>query len=67
MGFYVDISWESRCYIEINVWAGFDKILLVFEVHFHPRVKGMTVKDFGAIYSKTHVHYYSRRATRCGS
>ena len=23
MGFYVDISWESRCNIEINVWAHF--------------------------------------------
>ena len=32
MGFYADISWESRCKIEINVWPQFYKILLVFEV-----------------------------------
>ena len=28
MGFYVDISWESRCNIEIKVWAHFYKILV---------------------------------------
>ena len=39
MGFYADISWESRCNIEINVWAHFYKILLVFEVSYQPRVK----------------------------
>ena len=31
-GFYADISWKSRCHIEINVWPHFWKILLVFEV-----------------------------------
>ena len=41
MGFYADISWESRWNIEINVWAQFYKILLVFEVSYQPRVKGM--------------------------
>ena len=30
MGFYVDISWESRCNIEINVWAHFDINLVTF-------------------------------------
>jgi hypothetical protein len=30
MGFYEDISWESRCNIEINVWVYFYKLLLVF-------------------------------------
>ena len=43
MGFYADISWESRCNIEINVWAHFYKILLVFEVPYQPQVKGMTL------------------------
>ena len=23
VGFYVDISWESRCNIEVNIWAHF--------------------------------------------
>ena len=32
MGFYADISWESECNIEINVWAHFYKISLVFKV-----------------------------------
>ena len=45
MGFYADISWESRCNIEINVWAHFYKILLVFEVPYWPRVKGMPGKS----------------------
>ena len=40
----LDISWESRCNIEINVWAHFYKILLVFEVSYPPWVKGMPVK-----------------------
>ena len=31
---YADISWESRCNIEINIWAHFYKILLVFEVPY---------------------------------
>ena len=45
MGVYVDISWESRCNIEINVWAHFYKILLVFEVPYRPQVKGMPGKS----------------------
>ena len=40
MGFYTDISCESRCNIEINVWAHFYKILLVFEVPYQPWVIG---------------------------
>ena len=45
MGFYADISWESRCNIEINVWAHFYKLLLVFEVPYWPRVKWMPGKS----------------------
>ena len=45
MGFYTDISWESRCNIEINVWAHFYKILLVSEVPYQPGVKGMPGKS----------------------
>ena len=45
LGFYTDISWESRCNIEINIWAHFYKILLVFEVPYRPRVKGMPEKS----------------------
>ena len=41
MGFYADISWESRFSIEINVWMLHYKILLVFEVPYQPRVKEM--------------------------
>ena len=41
MGFYADISWESRCSIKINVRAHFYKILLVFEAPYQPRDKGM--------------------------
>ena len=44
MVLYADISWESRCNIEINVWAHFHKILLVFEVPYQPWVKGMPGK-----------------------
>ena len=36
MGFYTDISWDSRCNIDINVWAHIYKILLVFEVPWRP-------------------------------
>ena len=32
MGFYADISWESRCNIKINVLAHYHKILKLFEV-----------------------------------
>ena len=39
MGFYTDIPWESRCNIEINVWAHFYKILLVFEVPYQPYLR----------------------------
>ena len=45
MGFYTDISWESRCYIEINIWAQFYKILLLFEVPYWPGVKAMPGKS----------------------
>ena len=44
MGFYADISWKSRCNIEINVWVHFYKILLVCEVPYRPRVKWMPGK-----------------------
>ena len=42
MGFYVDISWESRCYSEIKVWGHLCQILVVFEVPARPQVKGMS-------------------------
>ena len=45
MGFYADISRESRCNIEINVWAYFYKFLLVFEVPYRPQNKGMPGKS----------------------
>ena len=45
MGFYADISWESRCNTGINVWDSFYKILLVFEVPYQSRVKGMPVQS----------------------
>ena len=45
MGVNADISWESRCSIEINVWAHFYKILLVFKVPYWPWVKGKTGKS----------------------
>ena len=40
MGFYADISWESRCSSEIKVWGHLCQILVVFEVPAQPRVKG---------------------------
>ena len=43
MGFYADISWESSCNIEINVWTHFCKILL--DVPYQTRVKGMPGKS----------------------
>jgi hypothetical protein len=43
--FYAEISWESRWNIEINVWPHFYKILLVFEVPYWPRAKGMPGKN----------------------
>ena len=43
MGFYADLSWESRCKIEINVRAHIYKILLVLEVPY--QVKGMPEKS----------------------
>ena len=46
MGFNADISWESRCNIEINVWAHFYKILLVFEVPYRPQDKAKTTKSW---------------------
>ena len=45
MGFYADISLESRCNIEINIWTPFYKILSVFKVPYRPRVKGMPGKS----------------------
>ena len=42
MGFYVDISWESRCSSRINVWGHLCQILVVFEVPARPWVKGMS-------------------------
>ena len=42
VGFYANISCESRCNIEINVWAHFYKI---FEVPYQARVKGMHGKS----------------------
>ena len=42
IGFYVDISKESRCESEIKVCAHFYKILLIFKV---PQVKGMPGKS----------------------
>ena len=44
MGFYSDISWESRYNIEMNVWAHFYKIFLVFEVAHWTQVKIMPEK-----------------------
>ena len=41
MGFYKDISWESR----LNVGAHLYEILLVFEVPYQPRVKGLPGKS----------------------
>ena len=38
MGFYAEISWESRWNIEINVKADIYKILVVFEVPCQPQV-----------------------------
>ena len=52
MGFYTDISWESRCNIEINVRACFYKILLVFEVPYRTQVKGMPQTSFYG----SHIH-----------
>ena len=43
MGFYVDISWESSCNIEINVWAHFYKVVLV--LRNWPQIKGMPGKS----------------------
>ena len=45
MGFYADISWESRRNIEINVCGHFHTILLVFEVPYRPWVKWMPEKS----------------------
>ena len=44
IGFYADISWESRYNIEINFWAHLYKVLLVFEVLYRPWVKVMPEK-----------------------
>ena len=42
MGFYADISWESRCCSEIKVWSHLCQIFVVFEVPTQPLVKGMS-------------------------
>ena len=44
MGFYADISWKSKCNFEINVWAQFYKILVIFVVPYQPQVKMMPEK-----------------------
>ena len=41
MGFYADISWESRCCSEIKVWGHFCQIFVDFEVPAQP-LKGMS-------------------------
>ena len=46
MGFYTDISWESRCIIEINVWTHFYEIFLVLEVLYKPKVQEMPGKSW---------------------
>ena len=43
MGFYVDISWESRCCNEIKVSGHWCKIFVVFEVPAWPLVKWMSI------------------------
>ena len=42
MGAYTDISWESKCNIEIEVWANFCQILVFFEDPCQLRDKGMS-------------------------
>ena len=42
MGFYADISWESRCSSEIKVWGHWCQIFVVFEVPARPLVKRMS-------------------------
>ena len=42
IGFYTDISWETRCSSEIKIWGHLFKILEVFEVPAQPQVKGMS-------------------------
>ena len=44
-GVFADISWESRCNIEINFRAHLFEILLVFEVPYRTKVKGMPEKS----------------------
>ena len=46
MGFYADISWESRCSSEIKVWINYQQILVVFEVPSQPRVKAMSGNNY---------------------
>ena len=45
MGFYVAISWKSRCGIEMIVRAHIYKILLVFEVPYRAQVKWIPGKS----------------------
>ena len=37
MGFYTDISWESRCCSEIKIWGHLCQIFVVFEVWKLPK------------------------------
>ena len=39
IGFYVDISWESRCYGEIKVWGHLCQILVVLKSLLDPKWK----------------------------
>ena len=45
MEYAADISWESRCNIEINVWAHIYRILIVYEAPYRPQVEGMPRKS----------------------
>ena len=42
MGFYADISWESRCSSKIKVWGHLCQILVGFEVPARHQVKGIS-------------------------
>ena len=46
-GILCGLSWESKCNIQINVWAQFYKILLDFEVPYQPRVKELKLPKVG--------------------
>ena len=46
MGFYANISWESRWTSEMKVWGHLCHILVVFEVPAWPQVKEMSGTSF---------------------